>query len=484
MLSAPSQSPPPLPGWVRLVDGVCVLLAGLAIVIAVSGGFRERLFGVRVALTSPYRLMLWAVVLGVVRHALVRRRPIYADLSARLVAQWRTPETRAAVGAFVGTRPAVLLVGYLAVSLIGFPSGAPPWRAADNEFLNLPARWDVGWYLGIAIDGYSFSDVAGDAVSQQNIVFFPALPLLMRVAGRLLGGEPAAFVWAATCCSLLAFLGALVYVYRLARDLLGDDARAALSVWLLAAYPFALFYGAPYTESLFLLGSAGAIYHFRRGGIWKGGAWGFLVGLTRPNGCFLSVALALLAIEPWLPHSIAGGPPARSGPRTAGQLARSIAAASLPGVAMLLYSAFIWSLTGNPLSWAEGHVAWGRSYQGLSILITQRYQFLSEAGLYAYTSQGANDLLQLLGVLFVLASVWPVARRFGLAHAVFIAINILPPLAAGGLLSAGRFSSVLFPAFIWLASVVAERHRSGWLSGFMALQALNAVLFFTWRHMY
>ena len=59
---------------------------------------------------------------------------------------------------------------------------------AENEFGNLPARWDVGWYLGIAVDGYSFSDAAKAAGNQQDIVFFPAMPLLMRVTGRLLGG--------------------------------------------------------------------------------------------------------------------------------------------------------------------------------------------------------------------------------------------------------------------------------------------------------
>jgi hypothetical protein len=67
---------------------------------------------------------------------------------------------------------------------------------------------------------------------------------------------------------------------------------------------------------------------------------------------------------------------------------------------------------------------------------------------------------------------------------VFILVNILPPLAAGGLLSAGRFSSVLFPAFIWLALAVPVRHRPMWLAGFMALQAFNAALFYTWRPMY
>jgi len=80
--------------------------------------------------------------------------------------------------------------------------------------------------------------------------------------------------------------------------------------------------------------------------------------------------------------------------------------------------------------------------------------------------------------------VWPVYRRLGLAYAVFILINILPPLAAGGLMSAGRFSSVLFPAFIWFAAWVPERHRSGWVASFAALQALNAILFYTWRPLY
>jgi hypothetical protein len=156
----------------------------------------------------------------------------------------------------------------------------------------------------------------------------------------------------------------------------------------------------------------------------------------------------------------------------------------MPGVGVLLYSAYIWSLTGDPLAWAAGHVAWGRSYQGLSVLVTERYEYLSGEGLYAYTSKLTTDLLQAIGPIFVLAATWGVARRLGPAYAAFILVNILPPLAAGGLLSAGRFSAVLFPAFIWFASVVPARHRSAWIVAFMAIQAFNAALFYTWRQMY
>ncbi len=107
-----------------------------------------------------------------------------------------------------------------------------------------------------------------------------------------------------------------------------------------------------------------------------------------------------------------------------------------------------------------------------------------EAGVAARAAQVPADLLNALGALFVLIAAVPVARQLGLAYAVFILVNILPPMAAGGMLSVGRFSSVLFPAFIWFASVVPERQRSGWLASFMALQAFGAALFYTWRELY
>ena len=156
----------------------------------------------------------------------------------------------------------------------------------------------------------------------------------------------------------------------------------------------------------------------------------------------------------------------------------------MPGIGVLLFSAYVWNLTGHPLAWEEGHAAWGRTYSGLGALVSQRADWLWNGGLYAYTSGQSGDLVNALGAIFVLATVWPVARRLGTAYAVFILINILPPLAAGGFLSAGRFSSVLFPSFVWLGSVLPARQRPAWIASFMAGQALCAALFYTWRPLY
>jgi hypothetical protein len=478
---AADQSPTSAPRWARALDLLFLLLLLLAVVVAAFGGFRMRVADIRISITTPERIALWAFALTVVRHVLERRAPTYRDLPARVRAMWRLREFKAALLAFVSTRAAVLFVGYMAIFMFGYFNERPPFRVDENEALNLQARWDTGWYLGIAVNRYSYEPEL--AQEQQNIVFFPALPIAMRIVGRLFGGSTPAFLLGGTLIVLLAFLAALIYLYRFARDVLGDDERAQYAIWLLAAYPFAVFYSSVYTESLFLLGAVGAFYHFRRGELLRAGLFGLLVGLTRPNGCFLSIPLGLLAIGPWLPAWLSGGPDS-SRPKEPRRLVMELAAAAMPGIGVLLYSAFIWQLAGDPLAWAAGHIAWGRSYQGLSVLVVERFDYISQMGFYRYTSDLSADLLHATGVIFVLAATWGVYRRLGLAYVVFILINILPPLAAGGLLSAGRFTSVLFPAFVFFAAVIPARHRTAWVAAFMAVQAMNAALFYTWRGMY
>ena len=76
-----------------------------------------------------------------------------------------------------------------------------------------------------------------------------------------------------------------------------DDRSATSAILLLCAFPFAVFYGAPYSENLFLLATAAAFFHGRRGEWAAAFAWGALAGLTRPNGFALCVRLALLALR-------------------------------------------------------------------------------------------------------------------------------------------------------------------------------------------
>ena len=298
------------------------------------------------------------------------------------------------------------------------------------------------------------------------------------MGGRLLGQQP---LLAGVLVSLGSFFVALLYLYRLARERL-DHESALTALALLSTYPFALFFSAAYTESLFLCGAVAAFYHLRRGDYVKAGLWGLLAGLTRPNGCLLSIPLAALVFEDRLPllrrwfPAVRTGKPLRPIP--------ALAAAAMPGVGMLLFTAYLYSLTGHLFAWARAHEAWGRSYKPLAQLVVERYQYIAANGWYGYTASLPIDLINAVGALFVLGLIWPTTRRLGAAYGLFVVINLFTPLLAGGLLSIGRVTCVLFPVFFWLAEAVPARHRPAWIGAFAMGQALNAALFFTWRPLY
>jgi hypothetical protein len=390
---------------------------------------------------------------------------------------------RASLPAVVGTRLAIFLVGYLAVVVFGFPGGRPPVRDFDDELRNLPSRFDARWYLQIADEGYHYDPQAPSSV-QQNIVFFPAFPMAIRGVARVLGGSRSSFFLAGTVLSLVAFVAALAYLILFARDRLSET-EALTAVWLTAAYPFAFFYGAIYTESFFLLETVGAFHHMRRRQFAAAAAWGLLAGLTRPNGCLLTAPLALVALIDWRRMQAAAdaGDSLHSVPPLSA-LVRGWFAAAAPIAGMLLYALIAWRLTGNPLSWVTGQSGWGHTYQGITGVVTDRYRIIMHAGVSGYIASLPHDFLNGLAVLFVLATLWPVARRLGAAYAWWMILNVWPSITAVNLISAGRYTAVLFPAFVWLAGAVPERHRGGWIAAFAALQAFGAAMFYTWRPLY
>ncbi len=185
--------------------------------------------------------------------------------------------------------------------------------------------------------------------------------MLIRFVGVLAGKTPAAYVIGATLLSVALFAFALIYLFLLARQHMDDD-QATCSLWLLAAFPFSVFYGAIYTESLYLLGTVGAFYHFRRREFGWAAVFGVVVGLTRPNGFFICGPLAILALAER-------------------RNLRAWLAAAAPAAGVALYSLFVWRLAGNPIAWGLGHAAWGRHYGGLSRLVIERYGYISNAGM-------------------------------------------------------------------------------------------------------
>jgi hypothetical protein len=483
-----------VPAWARAADVLTAWLLLLAIGLTIGGPIRLPLGPVRISIGSMGRLLAAAGLVLLVRHWRHRRPSVVERWWRAAVHPWRQPAFRTIAASFWTIRLAVLLTGYLAVATFGMPGdGRPPFRLSENEFLNLPARWDAGWYLGIATSGYSYRQVEPEI--QQNIAFLPAFPVAMRVAGAFLGVEHERMrrrldgpdrmrlMWAGTLVSLLAAWAASWHLYRLGRRWLDHD-RALAAVLLLQAYPFALFYGAAYTEGLFLLACAAALLRYRQARYGVAAAWGLLAGLSRPNGFIVSVPLGLWLLgdvrRVW--RSPGGGRRAPRGSLT--RRAAQVAAAAAPALGTALYSALVQLMTGDPWRWAALHAAWGREYRSLANLFAGYYERLTAEGVYRYTASAPIDALNLAAAIFALAVLVPVWRRFGPALALFVAATVLPPMTMGGVLSMGRITAVLFPAFYWLARTVPAAVRPGTLAALAILQGLAAALFFTWRPLF
>jgi hypothetical protein len=460
------------PLWVRLLDAAVLACLCLTVLVLIFGSIDLHYSLTPWRLNSPLELLFVAASAAAIRHAAHPATPLHARVRDAAHAIGERPASRAAVIALT-SRVAVLAAGYLAVRIVGVTALSSGFQVSPYPLINLPARFDAGWYGSIALDGYSFG---GDFERQENIAFFPAFPLLMRAVGYPLGafgpGLPrekrlVRLLWGGVAIALGAFAWAAAYLWRLARDILGEDRAASHAVLLLAAYPFAVYFSAPYTESLFLLGTVAAVYHFRREAWLPAGAWGLLVGLTRPNGCFLSVVLAALIvaqISRSADFEISKFPHAQIS-----KSAAAAAAAAMPGIGMLAFSLYVRQLTGHLFGWVRLHEsAWGRTYHGLALPLPGSFY----------------DVLNASALALAAVMVWPVLRRAGPALALFIVISVAPPLLAGGLLSMGRLTSTLFPMFIALAAASSSRTIAALVTAFVIGQAGVAAVFFSWRPLF
>lgn len=381
--------------------------------------------------------------------------------------------------ALVATRAYVLAVGLCATLLLGFPDELAfdlPTPSSPNPVLDLPLRWDAEWYVDLARGGYRWDGSPGVL---ENIAFFPAYPLMLRVAAWATGAADSMvrWHWTGVILSTMLLAAALWYLSRLGDLLLGPSTghRAAL---LCAVYPWSIYFGLPYTESLFLLACCAATYRYLTQRHAEAFAWALVAGLTRPNGILLSMLFGML----WIRDAYEWRTALRTG-GDARALLRSAIPICGPILGIALYSTYVHSVTGDPLTWLSVQEAWGRpSMNPLWVL----GKFLEELTASPITMARVHPYAMLNGLtgLTVLAFVVPVGRRLGWAFAAFVLLGVLMPLAGGGLASLGRYTAILFPLFIYLAHVTQRATFVSLVSLSLLAQGVTSALFFTWRPVY
>jgi Mannosyltransferase (PIG-V) len=333
-----------------------------------------------------------------------------------------------------------------------------------SPFWDTFARYDSGHYQDIAWRGYE-----PRAGGRSNIAFFPVYPLLMRMIGRLFGRQHATFYITGIGISWTCFVLAMVALYYLARlDLPRRQAQRA--VLLTAIFPFSFFFGVVYSESTFLLFAILSIYCFRTRRWIAGGLCGAVATATRVPGILMVPVLAWIA---W-----------RTAEPTRRDRLRAGAGVALSVGGFAAYCAYVYQLTGNPFEWAATLERWGYHPGGypwtaplrlVERLVTHPYLYLTTDSMAPY-----DTLYGVTGILFVVAVpfVW---RRFGAPYGLFMMLNLWLPFSSGVFEGMGRYCSLLFPCFIWLATIRSRALSTVIVVGFAMFYTLGLALFTTVR---
>lgn len=357
-------------------------------------------------------------------------------IARSLMKRLRNPDLAIPLTIALGARLVVMLAATAILRLV-----------IGNGHITLADAWDqhdADWYLAIAQYGYNYSPIAP---SRAN--FFPLYPMLVMVFGRLASamGLPAPYTVAGMAISWVTFTIAIVALYHLALRFF--DRRVAIgAVALIAVFPFSFYYGAVYTESIYLICVAIAFVAVERRNWWLAAGVTGISTAVRPPGLILGGCVGLAYLFLYL--------------RERRWLRWDMLSMALIPTGALAYSLYCWVAFGDPLAyvktsqagWHEKlqtsglHFAWGmlKSPSTWS-LISQPVAWIKPDHLHL-----TSDIAYMaIAAVFLLMTpvVW---KQMGPVYAAFLTLNLMAPvLEFPNLNSLGRYLSVLFPAFFALA---------------------------------
>jgi mannosyltransferase PIG-V len=373
---------------------------------------------------------------------------------------------RLALPVFVVALVATTALALVAVGMVRpfEPIAVPGWPAMPaaggwRHVFAVTERQDALWFLRIAVDGYRLDD--GSAA------FFPLYPMAIRAVSFVLGGHPLA---AALLVAWASYLGALTMLAALTlEEFGGNEALARRTVVVVAVFPAAFFFLAPFSEAPFLLLSVAAFRSARRDRWAAAAAYGTLAALTRGVGVLLIPALA---VEAWR-RSAADGRP----------VAPRLAAAGAIVAGPLLYLAYWQIKFGDATAVFDAEQRWGRS----PAVFLWSLAHAAEAA-WKYHSYWLLDVVVVGAVLLAVLVGVP---RLPPSYSVYAWLSLLLPLSYPfpdrPLLSVPRFAAVVFPA-AWVLAGAPGRRPMIVLGPLVAASAggyvLLFVLFVNWRYIF
>ena len=295
------------------------------------------------------------------------------------------------------------------------------------------ATWDAQHYLFLATEGYH--------AGQRSITFCPLYPWLIRAAAALPGVGP---LGAALLISNLLSIAAFVLLWRLFEQ--RHPGAGADSLLLLLAFPGAVFFHFPYTESLFLFLAAATVVAAVQRRWLLAAVPAFLLPLTRPNGVLIGLVMLYAVIAHW-----------REQRRIS---AAALIALAAPALGFAAYLLFMRSATGDAMAGLTMQDAYNA---GRSLGNFLRPLAVFTGLVDAHAVHGVlYSALDRAVFLFVVATLVPLWRWDRTLFWYALPMALVGPLS-GSFVSYTRFAAVLFPCHLVVARLLGTERRRPFL---------------------
>ena len=346
-----------------------------------------------------------------------------------------------AVATFAVSRLTLLCLGLWSVGT--FPlttSGNGAWQEWNHlvplNWVAIFSRWDGRWFIYVARDGYSF--VPGQT-GESNASFAPLLPMLMWLGAHTIGWtDTQGLLAVGVVVSHVALLVAMIYLGVLVVRTFNDQSLAVRTLICLAVFPTSFFFSATYGEAVFLAPAVAAFVYAMEGRWWLAGLAGAVATLARTYGVLIVIPLAYEYLQ--RNHF-------RPGPQ--------IAWLGLIPLAVAAWMAYLWLQVGDPLAMIHAQALWHRYL--MPPWGTLATFFSGKIDWFTFKSNHSGlDLGFAIGYGVLVALSWRFKRK---SLPIYATLMYLPMICTNLLSSVPRFGLELFPAFIVLGQLTAERWR-------------------------
>lgn len=318
-----------------------------------------------------------------------------------------------------------------------------------GELYKLWTHADAAHYRALAEQGYwNYTD--GDHLL---LVFFPLYPWLTHLLAQLLPN----YDLCGHLLSGLCFVASCYLLARLTTEEFGWRA-GALALALFSACPYAFFFAAYYTESLFVLLSLAAFYMIRRRRYLAAGIVGALAAMTRMQG----LLLVPVAVAEW----ISSERPveklrARDWPALRRDLLR-LAGVALMGLGVAVYLWLNYAVEGDPfrfLVYQKGN--WSQGFVPLPRCVQIIWEYVKAE---AVSERGFNIWIpELCAFLACMAAAVYGARRVPVSWMTYFLLALMMNYSLSWPLSCGRYMASAFPLPVILAVALRKRPLLGYL---------------------